>query len=115
MIPPATATVFGKVKLAGDLAGTASAPTVPALTQKADLVGGKIPQAQLPAIAMVDFLGNVNSQPAMLALNGQRGDWCNRTDLGTEWQLIAEPSTSLASWAQKIYPASRCPRWLDAL
>ncbi|MCU7530692.1 hypothetical protein, partial [Prescottella equi] len=106
MIPPATNTVFGKIKLAGDLAGTASAPTVPALAQKADLVGGKIPQAQLPAIAMVDFLGNVNSQSAMLALNGQRGDWCNRTDLGTEWQLIAEPSTSLSSWAQKIYPAS---------
>lgn len=106
MIPPATATVFGKVKLAGDLAGTASAPTVPALAQKADLVGGKIPQAQLPAIAMVDFLGNVNSQAAMLALNGQRGDWCNRTDLGTEWQLIAEPPTSLSSWSQKIYPAS---------
>lgn len=106
MIPQATGSVFGKVKLAGDLGGTAAAPLVPALASKADLVGGKIPQAQLPAIAMVDFLGNVNSQAAMLALNGQRGDWCNRTDLGTEWQLIAEPSTSLSSWAQKIYPAS---------
>ena len=70
------------------------------------LVGGILPQAYLPAVAMVDFLGNVGSQAAMLALVGERGDWCNRTDLGTEWQLIAEPSTSLASWQQKIYPAS---------
>ncbi|OQQ32248.1 hypothetical protein A6411_10600 [Prescottella equi] len=107
MIPPATSSVFGKIKLAGDLAGTAAAPTVPALAQKADLDGsGKIPQAQLPAIAVTEFLGNVASQTAMLALVGQRGDWCNRTDLGTEWQLVAEPSTSLSSWQQKVYPAS---------
>lgn len=83
---------------------------VQASIDKADsavqLVGGTIPQAYLPAIAMVDFLGNVGSQAAMLALAGQRGDWCNRTDLGTEWQLVAEPSTLLASWQQKIYPAS---------
>jgi hypothetical protein len=77
------------------------------LSTKADLDGsGKIVQAQLPAVAMVDFLGNVGSQAAMLALTGQRGDWCNRTDLGTEWQLIAEPSSTLANWMQKIYPAS---------
>ncbi|NKS94675.1 hypothetical protein GS472_16815 [Rhodococcus hoagii] len=80
---------------------------MPALAQKADLDGsGKIPQAQLPAIAVTEFLGNVASQTAMLALDGQRGDWCNRTDLGTEWQLVAEPSTSLSSWQQKVYPAS---------
>ncbi|NKT39284.1 hypothetical protein GS876_10230 [Rhodococcus hoagii] len=107
MIPPATDSAFGKIKLRGDLGGTAEDPTVPALAQKADLDGsGKIPQAQLPAIAVTEFLGNVASQTAMLALDGQRGDWCNRTDLGTEWQLVAEPSTSLSSWQQKVYPAS---------
>ncbi|MGF7124017.1 hypothetical protein [Rhodococcus sp. BE178] len=148
-VPEATPTVSGKIKLAGDLGGTAEAPAVPAvqsatpnatagtlakrdsagalsvgtptaaghavtksytdtaLAKKANLdANGKIPQADLPAIAMVDFLGNVASQAAMLALAGQRGDWCNRTDLGTEWQLIAEPSTSLSSWMQKVYPAS---------
>lgn len=107
MIPPATATQLGKVKLRGDLGGTAEDPKVPALAQKANLGSdGKLLQAEMPAQQMVDFLGNVASQSAMLALVGQRGDWCNRTDLGTEWQLIAEPSTSLSSWAQKIYPAS---------
>ena len=65
-----------------------------------------VPQAQIPAIALTDMLGNVASQAAMLALTGQRGDWCYRTDLGTDWQLVAEPSTSLASWTEHHYPAS---------
>lgn len=68
--------------------------------------GGKIPQAQLPAIALVDFLGAVGSDAAMLALTGQRGDWATRTDLGVDYQLIAEPSTTLASWRAMSYPAS---------
>ncbi|WP_458681964.1 hypothetical protein [Prescottella equi] len=172
-IPPATDTQLGKIKLRGDLGGTAEEPTVPALTGKRELVSGtnrvytndgsgapshlpyssgttpssiafrdsagrtkvaspsaatdatnkdyvdtglakkanlgpdgKIVQAELPAIAMVDFLGNVASETAMLALVGERGDWCNRTDLGTEWQLIAEPSSQLSSWMEKIYPTS---------
>ncbi|EGD24641.1 hypothetical protein [Prescottella equi] len=172
-IPPATDTQLGKIKLRGDLGGTAEEPTVPELSGKRDVVAGtnrvyttdgsgtqsnvpysssatattimlrdtsgrtkvaspsaatdatnkdyvdtglakkanlgpdgKIVQAELPAIAMVDFLGNVASETAMLALVGQRGDWCNRTDLGTEWQLIAEPSSQKSSWMEKIYPAS---------
>lgn len=77
------------------------------LAKKANLgADGKTLQAEQNAIAVTDFLGNVASQAAMLALVGQRGDWCNRTDLGTEWQLIAEPSTSLSSWMQKVYPGS---------
>ncbi len=46
--PDATTTVKGKIQLAGDLSGTADAPTVPALANKADLVGGKVPASQLP-------------------------------------------------------------------
>ncbi|MFM9261883.1 hypothetical protein ACKAMS_24920 [Rhodococcus sp. 5A-K4] len=105
---PATATSStpGTVQLAGDLGGTATAPTVPALATKADLVGGIIPQAQLPAIAVTDFLGAPATQTAMLALVGQRGDWCTRTDKGTDWQVIAEPSSVLANWREKTYPAS---------
>src|SRR6185312_12179427 len=60
--------------------------------------GGKIPQAQLPAVALTDYLGPVNSQAAMLALVGQRGDWCSRTDRGTDWQLIGDDATQLANW-----------------
>lgn len=36
----ASTTVKGKIQLAGDLAGTAEAPTVPALAEKLSLVGG---------------------------------------------------------------------------
>jgi hypothetical protein len=68
--------------------------------------GGKVPSAQLPSVALVDFLGAVASQAAMLGLTGQRGDWCTRTDLGTDWQLITEPSSSLASWREHVYPGS---------
>ncbi|AEQ21002.1 structural protein [Rhodococcus phage E3] len=77
------------------------------LGTKADLDGnGKIPQAQLPAIALTEHLGAVASQAAMLALVGQRGDWCTRTDTNTNWTLIAEPSSSLSSWLQHTYPTS---------
>jgi hypothetical protein len=184
---PATSTTLGGIKLAGDLAGTADAPTVPALAgkytlpsggipitdldsgtrstitsavqpaaltsglatkansshthaeadvtglitdlagkaalshthaqsdvtglgaalaAKADLIGGLIPQAQLPAVALTDFLGAVATQSAMLALTGQRGDWAIRTDLGTTWVLIADDPTQLSSWHEHAYPAS---------
>ena len=76
------------------------------LATKADLVGGLIPQAQLPAIAVTEFLGAVATQAAMLALVGQRGDWCTRTDRGTDFQLIMEPSSVLAHWRERTYPAS---------
>ncbi|MET3956880.1 hypothetical protein ABIE52_003746 [Rhodococcus sp. OAS809] len=77
------------------------------LATKADLDGaGKVLAAQLPAVALTDFLGAVGTQAAMLALSGQRGDWCTRTDRGTDWQLIAEPSSTLANWREKTYPAS---------
>ena len=76
------------------------------LAAKADLVAGKVPASQLPAEAMTDFLGVVASQAAMLALTGQRGDWATRSDRGTDWQLIGEPSTSLSNWREKVYPAS---------
>jgi hypothetical protein len=49
-IPDASSAVKGKLRLTGDLGGTADAPTVPALASKADLVAGKVPASQLPAV-----------------------------------------------------------------
>lgn len=83
-----------------DLSGK---PTIPATY--GDLTG-TVPQSALPAIALTEYLGAVVSQAAMLALTGQRGDWCTRTDLGTDWQLIAELPSLLASWREMTYPAS---------
>jgi hypothetical protein len=84
----------------GDLTGT---PTIPA--SYADLTG-TVPQSALPSIALTEFLGAVADETAMLALTGQRGDWATRTDLGTDWQLVDEPSSLLASWREMTYPAS---------
>lgn len=61
---------------------------------------GKIPQSQLPSIALTDFLGVVSSQAAMLALVGQRGDWATRSDVGADFILIGDNPTLLANWRQ---------------
>lgn len=77
-----------------------------ALDAKADLVGGVIPTSQIPALAVMDFLGEVASESAMLLLTGQRGDWCNRTDLGVDYRLTADDATLLASWRPIDAPTS---------
>lgn len=59
---------------------------------------GKVPADQIPAFAISDFLGSVASQSAMLALVGEIGDWCKRTDTGEAYILTAADSSLLASW-----------------
>lgn len=66
--------------------------------------GGKIPQAQLPAIAIVEYLGSVASQAAMLALSGQKGDWCTRSDSPGTWIITGTDPTLLGSWTQIVHP-----------
>lgn len=61
---------------------------------------GQIPDAQIPAIAITDFLGSVANQTAMLALTGQKGDFCLRSDSGTMWVITGTPTTTLGSWTQ---------------
>jgi hypothetical protein len=70
---------------------------VAALGLKADLVGGKIPTDQLPAIAINDTF-QASTQAAMLALTAQRGDMCWRTDTTRMYVLAAEPASTLANW-----------------
>lgn len=68
--------------------------------------GTKIPSSYLPALAISEYLGSVASQAAMLALTGQRGDFCVRSDLGDEFILIADDPTTLANWLQIVKPFS---------
>lgn len=75
-------------------------------TDVASLVGGKIPSAQIPDIAISDYLGSVASQVLMLALSGQKGDWCTRSDLGTNWIITGDDPTLLAGWTQLSYPTA---------
>lgn len=78
-----------------------------ALQGKADLVEGVIPSSQIPAIAITQYLGTVSTEAAMLALAGQSGDWCIRTDGANAgaWVLFGEPSSTLANWVKVPMPA----------
>lgn len=67
---------------------------------------GRLTQTQLPDLAIVEFLGEVADQTAMLALTGQRGDWITRTDTSTVWILIDDDASILSNWKEIYYPAS---------
>lgn len=67
---------------------------------------GKLQSSTIPDIAIVQYLGSVASQAAMLALVGQQGDWCIRTDLGTTWVITGNNPTQLSSWTQLSYPTA---------
>jgi hypothetical protein len=67
--------------------------------------GGKIPSAQLPAIAVGETF-TVGSQAAMLALTAQIGDVAIRTDLSNARFLLTGTSTVLADWKTLEIPAT---------
>ena len=73
---------------------------------KADLVGGKVPSSQIPDIAITEFLGSVSSQSAMLALVGQKGDWCIRTDVQYGYVIVGTDPSLIGDWQQIVTPAS---------
>ena len=87
------------------LAATGDFATPSALTAglagKADLVSGVIPTSQIPSIAVVDFLGRVADQAAMLNLRGQSGDWCIRSDLFTEWVIVSGDGSVIGNWVER--------------
>lgn len=78
-----------------------TAGTVPVLQ-----TGGKLPTSTLPDLAVVDYLGGVATQSAMLLLTGQKGDWCTRTDLGKNYIITGNDPTQLGSWTALSYPVS---------
>jgi hypothetical protein len=67
---------------------------------------GKLLTTQVPDLSIVTYLGSVASQAAMLALTGQSGDWCNRTDTGTVYVIIGTDPSQLSSWMQLNYPTA---------
>jgi hypothetical protein len=70
-----------------------------ALQNKADLVGGVIPDAQLPPLALQDTFV-VASQSAMLAANAQKGDVAVRTDQNKSYRLSQSPASTLSNWIE---------------
>jgi hypothetical protein len=97
---------LANVNNTSDAAKPISTATATALGNKADLVGGKLDQTQLPDIAITTYLGAAANQAAMLALTGQLGDWTTRTDLGTTWLITGADPTQLANWTQLSYPTA---------
>ena len=71
------------------------------LSGKADLVGGLVPTAQLPPLAINETF-TVASQTAMLALTAQRGDIAIRTDNGRTYVLSTDAPATLANWKEVL-------------
>lgn len=63
--------------------------------------GGKIPTAQLPAIAISDTFV-VNSQAALLELVAEVGDVAVRIDLNKTFILAAAPSNNPTNWVELL-------------
>lgn len=69
----------------------------------AELVGGLLPSARLPQLAIVN-VETVNSQAAMLALNVQKGDVAIRPDVPGAFILAGNDPAVLANWVQLPIP-----------
>lgn len=67
---------------------------------------GKIPDSQIPDLAISEYLGAVPDEPTMLALTGEKGDWCTRTDLGTNWVITGNDPSVIGDWTQLSYPTA---------
>jgi hypothetical protein len=72
----------------------------------ATLENGKLATAQLPDIAIADFLGDVADQAEMLTKTGQKGDWVTRADDGKVYVITGENPAQVASWTALSYPAA---------
>jgi hypothetical protein len=93
----ATAKTLATIEMERDAAIAAMGAT------KADLVGGKIPQEQLPAIAISETFV-VASEAAMLLLTAQTGDVAVRTDIEMSFILAGTDPTLLAHWQELKSP-----------
>lgn len=66
---------------------------------------GKVPESQLPAIAITDT-NVVADEAAMLALVAERGDVAIRTDVSKSFILKIEPASDLINWEELKTPMS---------
>jgi hypothetical protein len=107
-VDPTAAEVGALTETEADARYPLATAVTASLAKKADLVGGVIPTSQIPAIAITDYLGEVASQAEMLALVGQRGDWCLRTDADKVgmWVLSGDDASLLSNWVKIVTPLS---------
>ena len=107
-VPNATTTAKGGIILAGDLAGTWDAPTVPGLGAKADLVDGKIPVSQIPAQATNEryVVANTAARLALTTAQVQPGDMAIQTgNPGRGTYILNGPDPSVeGNWVLMVNP-----------
>ena len=97
---------LGNVDNTSDADKPVSTATQTVLDAKADLVDGFVPTSQIPAVAITEFLGSVGSEAAMLALTGQQGDWCLRTDKAVGYIIVGADPSIIAGWEAFTVPGS---------
>ena len=85
-------------------AASSAATAAAGLASKADLVGGVLATSQLPALAIASFLGVVASESEMLALTGQLGDFCTRSDTGGMYIVTGDDTSVITGWTEISYP-----------
>lgn len=66
--------------------------------------GAKLTASQLPDLAISEYLGSVADQTAMLALSGQKGDWCIRLDNAKVYIITGSSPAVLGDWTALSYP-----------
>lgn len=66
----------------------------------------KVPAAQIPDIAVSEYLGSVANQAAMLLLTGEKGDWCTRSDTGTNFIITGNDPSVIGGWTELSYPTA---------
>lgn len=87
------------------IAAGADAATARSAIGAASLVDGKIPEHELPSLAITDVFP-VASEAAMLALTAEKGDMAIRSDLNKCFALSAAPASTLANWLELKTPAN---------
>lgn len=96
----------GDVVITTSSIGAVPLTSVGALNGVAELVGGKLLTSRLPSIAVTEYLGSVASEPGMLALIGEKGDWCTRSDLGLAYIITGDDPSLITDWTVWPYPTA---------
>lgn len=80
-------------------------PTSAVGTSVASLVGGKVPSAQMPPLAITSTFV-VSSEAAQLALVAEEGDVCIRTDLNQTFIKLSTSLGTMLDWQQLLSPTA---------
>ena len=117
--PDATTTSKGVIKLAGDLAGTADAPTVPGLANKVDKVAGKslIADAEIARLAtLYNYTHPANHPPSIITQDAsnrfvtdvEKTAWnAKQGSLGFTPENVANKSDSYIVSSTATYPNTK--------